>query len=244
MVEATGVTNLELVAADISQVEFNIDFDYIICHGVFSWVPEAVREAILTTIQQYLTPNGIAFISYNTFPGWKSKNIIKNLMKLGTIGWQGDKLSQLERALDFTEQTGRVIKRNSWHLLSKTFDDIYNPIVSAQKSYLAHEYLETYNFPLYFMDIIKILRGLINYTAIYFSMRAVDIQPMGDRPYVAREAIEIEALIFSREQQPRSSSDIDDEEIVVWLNAALENLELKGYFNPLPQGSFVHSCSK
>lgn len=48
MMEQVGVKNVaELVAADISQVSFNIKFDYIICHGVFSWVPEAVRHAIL-----------------------------------------------------------------------------------------------------------------------------------------------------------------------------------------------------
>lgn len=69
MFEEMGIKNVELVAADISQVSFNLKFDYIICHGVFSWVPEFVQSAILSVIKNYLVENGIAYISYNTYPG-------------------------------------------------------------------------------------------------------------------------------------------------------------------------------
>ena len=45
-------------------------FDYIICHGVYSWVSDAVGESILTVCRDHLASNGVAFVSYNTCPGW------------------------------------------------------------------------------------------------------------------------------------------------------------------------------
>jgi hypothetical protein len=44
-------------------------FDYIIAHGVYSWVPAAVRDALLTLAARRLSRNGVLFVSYNVYPG-------------------------------------------------------------------------------------------------------------------------------------------------------------------------------
>ena len=44
-------------------------FDYIICHGIYSWVLEAVREKLLKICSSNLVSNGVALVSYNTYPG-------------------------------------------------------------------------------------------------------------------------------------------------------------------------------
>jgi 2-polyprenyl-3-methyl-5-hydroxy-6-metoxy-1,4-benzoquinol methylase len=69
--EACGVQNLELRAANITDVtpEWG-KFDYIITHGVFSWVPHDVAEKVLQICAEQLTPNGLAYNSFNTYPGW------------------------------------------------------------------------------------------------------------------------------------------------------------------------------
>ncbi|MFU8839051.1 MAG: class I SAM-dependent methyltransferase, partial [Thiohalomonadaceae bacterium] len=43
----TGLTNIQLQTGDILDYQPEGFFDYIIAHGVYSWVPEAVRKAIL-----------------------------------------------------------------------------------------------------------------------------------------------------------------------------------------------------
>src|SRR5947207_6430747 len=56
-----GITNIELRTLDLT--EFPKDagtFDYIIAHGVYSWVPPNVRAHVLTIVQQHLAPNGVA----------------------------------------------------------------------------------------------------------------------------------------------------------------------------------------
>ncbi|QLB21644.1 methyltransferase type 12 [Vespertiliibacter pulmonis] len=153
MMQAVGVENVELVTADISQVSFKIQFDYIICHGVFSWVPESVQQAILQTIQDYLAPNGIAYVSYNTYPGWKIKDIAKELMLFSSHS----NLPLLERAeqsfgaLKFTSDIFERSLNPFANVLANTFKDI----MKSEKYYIAHEYFEGYNNPLYFKDFIQ-----------------------------------------------------------------------------------------
>src|SRR6516165_7913322 len=70
-VESLGLTNVELKQLSILDVDSDFGrFDYIICHGVYSWVPAAVQEKILEICAQNLAPSGIAYISYNCYPGW------------------------------------------------------------------------------------------------------------------------------------------------------------------------------
>ena len=59
-------------------------YDYIICHGVYSWVPSEVRERILAICQQNLAPNGVAYISYNTYPGWHFRGLVKDIVRFHT----------------------------------------------------------------------------------------------------------------------------------------------------------------
>jgi SAM-dependent methyltransferase len=69
--KATGLSNVELKQASI--LDFNESygkFDYIIFHGVFSWVERNIKQKILQVSNSHLSPTGVAYISYNTYPGW------------------------------------------------------------------------------------------------------------------------------------------------------------------------------
>src|SRR5216684_1854115 len=81
-VTAVGLTNLELRQASILDVDASWgQFDYVIAHGVFSWVPEPVQDKILSICHTNLQPNGIAYISYNTLPGWHMRGMIRDMMR-------------------------------------------------------------------------------------------------------------------------------------------------------------------
>jgi cyclopropane fatty-acyl-phospholipid synthase-like methyltransferase len=71
-VAALGLSNINLRRQSLTDLwSKDGGFDYIICHGVYSWVPEQVRDAILRIARENLAPNGVAFISYNVQPGWR-----------------------------------------------------------------------------------------------------------------------------------------------------------------------------
>ncbi|MFO1396807.1 MAG: class I SAM-dependent methyltransferase [Burkholderiales bacterium] len=67
---ALGLGNVEFVARDLASLSADDGpFDYIVAHGVYSWVPPAVRDALLALMQRVLAPSGIGFVSYNVLPG-------------------------------------------------------------------------------------------------------------------------------------------------------------------------------
>jgi methyltransferase-like protein/SAM-dependent methyltransferase len=152
-IQAVGITNTTLKHASILDVtrEWGA-FDYVICHGVFSWVEVEVQEAILRIASENLAANGIAYISYNTYPGWHMREMVRHMMRYHTGQFErpAERIEQARALLAFLvsashgsgaygEMLGREVER-----LSKTSD-----------SYLYHEHLEQTNTPFYFHQFIE-----------------------------------------------------------------------------------------
>ncbi len=69
-IDSLGLKNIELFTRSIMDIsEADGRFDYIIAHGVYSWVPSEVRKKILDICRSNLSDQGIAYISYNVLPG-------------------------------------------------------------------------------------------------------------------------------------------------------------------------------
>src|SRR3954454_4850783 len=100
--DAVGVKNLDLRAAsimDVSREQWG-EFDYIIGHGVFSWVPPDVQEKILAIAGEQLSPRGVAYLSFNTFPGWHARMWVRDAMLFHTETI-ADALQRARAARDF-----------------------------------------------------------------------------------------------------------------------------------------------
>jgi len=81
-----NLLNLKFHQLDVMKMtvgEFG-KFDYIIAHGLFSWIPSFVREKVLSLYREMLTPNGIGYISYNAFPGAHLRDMVRNMMRFHT----------------------------------------------------------------------------------------------------------------------------------------------------------------
>ena len=73
-IKKVGLTNIELKQLSIDDLPSDIGkFDYIISHGVYSWVPDNIQNAILQASNELLAKDGIAYVSYNTYPGCESE---------------------------------------------------------------------------------------------------------------------------------------------------------------------------
>jgi len=68
-----GLANVEFRVGDLEQGAGQGSFDFIIAHGVFSWVPDAVKLALLRQIAASLAPNGVAVVSFNVAAGWRAR---------------------------------------------------------------------------------------------------------------------------------------------------------------------------
>jgi methyltransferase-like protein/SAM-dependent methyltransferase len=77
-----GLSNIELRAYNIMDVTADFGtFDYIVAHGVYSWVPDFVRDKMLEIYRRNLSPQGIAFVSYNAYPGCFLRDIARHIMR-------------------------------------------------------------------------------------------------------------------------------------------------------------------
>ena len=161
IIEKIGLTNIKLIEKNILDVNEDFGkFDYIIVHGVFSWVPENVKDKIIRICNENLNEEGIAYISYNTYPGWKEPDKIREMMiyankyfpeiSLGDKNKRGKAFisivaEQMKLYEDIVEKKGDFIKQ-------------IEELLEMQDYYVAHEYLESFNHPLYlneFVDLIK-----------------------------------------------------------------------------------------
>ena len=82
LVRALGLSNIELRQADILEPPAELgEFDYIIAHGVYSWVPARVREAMMSIFARHLAPDGIAYLNFNALPGGHLRDIARGMMR-------------------------------------------------------------------------------------------------------------------------------------------------------------------
>jgi methyltransferase-like protein len=77
-----GLKNIRIEELDLMEIEACFgQFDYIIAHGIYAWVPEPVQEKILAICSANLSPNGVAFVSYNTNPAGYVRQILRAMMR-------------------------------------------------------------------------------------------------------------------------------------------------------------------
>ncbi len=85
--EAMGLANVRFHVQDILDMDDRLGaFDYVIAHGVYAWVPDVVREKLMRVVGRLLSPNGLAFISYNAYPGSHLRLVLRDLLLDATRG--------------------------------------------------------------------------------------------------------------------------------------------------------------
>lgn len=154
IVEHAGLKNISLRAASITDVDESWgQFDYILSHGVFSWVPTFVQEKIFEISSQRLAPNGIAYISYNAYPGWHLRSIVRDMMRYYGQSFE-DRVQRVEQAralLSFMAKSAPDLNSPYSRLLAGEAEGLSH----APDSYLFHEHLEDVNAPLYFHQFVE-----------------------------------------------------------------------------------------
>jgi methyltransferase-like protein/cyclopropane fatty-acyl-phospholipid synthase-like methyltransferase len=147
-VERLEFKNIQLKQMNLADVDGSLgDFDYIICHGVFSWVPTEIQDKIFEICVKNLTPQGVAYVSYNTFPGWNMRGMIRDMMQYHSQHFElpQDRVNQSRALLDFLAKHSS--DKNAFGMLLKSELETLRKL---EDSYLFHEHLEEVNSPLYF----------------------------------------------------------------------------------------------
>jgi len=103
LTERLDLRNVQFAVQDLQEFPEDAgEFDYIIAHGVYSWVPEEAQQAILNICEHHLDRDGLAYISYNTFPGGHARQVLRDLATFHTraINDAAQKISAAKKILE------------------------------------------------------------------------------------------------------------------------------------------------
>ena len=152
-IEAAGLTNVELRHQNILDFPASEGkFDYIIVHGIFSWVPQPVREKILAICAEHLTEKGVAYISYNALPGWNMRRTIRDIMLFHTSAVKDPvaRVGHARQLLKFLSDSVPT-ENNAYGILLKAELELISKVAD---NYLLHDYLEEENTAFYFHEFV------------------------------------------------------------------------------------------
>ena len=148
-----GLTNVSLVQSDIASIGSEIGtFDYIIAHGVYSWVDDGVKDALLRLIDEHLVEDGIAYVSYNTYPGWHTMEEVRQLMMFSNR----DKAPFNHKEKVLQGKTGgsiggsQILKNDTLKERKSKFIGALRSVMQKDEYYVGHDHLEPNNDPVYF----------------------------------------------------------------------------------------------
>ena len=152
-IDELDLSNVTLEQGDIVDADFGERrFDYIICHGVFSWAPPEAQRAILNVCADTLADTGVAAISYNVFPGWHARNVIRDICLEHTRDG-GPPRKQVEAVRALLKDIAEV----------SSSKDPYGAIIRSEAarlstrpaSYILGELLAAYNQPFHVREVVS-----------------------------------------------------------------------------------------
>ncbi|MEZ4394723.1 MAG: class I SAM-dependent methyltransferase [Polyangiales bacterium] len=141
--EALGITHARFLARSITDLDASLgDFDFIVCHGVYSWVPAEVRAAVLRVCRERLRPGGVAYVSYNALPGWNALRTLREY--LAEHAPEGPALQRVVRARQALALLSTSLRGDPSPWAAWMRDEL-SGLAEVEDAYLFHEYLEAVN---------------------------------------------------------------------------------------------------
>lgn len=145
--------NISLIQGDIMNFDETLGtFDYIIAHGFYSWISDEMKDKLLDIISKHLADNGIAYVSYNTYPGWHTMEEVRQLMLFANRGH--DELTHKEKVLrgkTVGSLVGsQILNYDNLKERNSKFLGALRSVMQKDDYYVGHDHLEPHNNPCYF----------------------------------------------------------------------------------------------
>ncbi len=148
MADDLGLTNVRLLQLDLRDVPANLgQFDYIIAHGLYSWVPVDVRVHVMPLIARHLAPKGVAIVSYNTLPGCHMRRAVWEVLKYHTRDARDMPAKVAAARSMIALMSVPVVGDNASQLAMR---DEFRNVGAGPDASLAHDDMSEPNNPVYF----------------------------------------------------------------------------------------------
>lgn len=140
------LTNVSFLSSDFRSADDDISgqFDFIVAHGVFSWVSHDNRDAMLKLCAERLRPGGLLYLNYNARPGWNVRGLIRDFLLAQTAHITG-LAARTARAREIAARLADELA-GAEHPYSRLLGNEFRFVGQNHASHTAHEYLAEYNY--------------------------------------------------------------------------------------------------
>ncbi|MFZ0044061.1 MAG: class I SAM-dependent methyltransferase [Solirubrobacteraceae bacterium] len=154
LANAAGLTNLELRLTDLSAptaVQDLAPVDYVIAHGVYSWIPPAARTALLQCCGRFLAPAGIAYVSYNAYPGSYLRDMARDVLDYHLRG-----VTEPDRRLASAHELMQaIVSAQTPTPYARVLREHMERMLAAGEALLFHDDLAPVSTPVYFHEFVE-----------------------------------------------------------------------------------------
>jgi SAM-dependent methyltransferase len=152
-----GLSNVEFIHSNFRTASQEVSgrFDYILAHGVFSWISHDARDALLELCARHLKPGGLLYLNYNARPGWNVRGLVREFLLAQTSGTT----SLATRAEQAQEVSAKVASSlaTEGHPYSQLIANEFRFVCDNPVSYVAHEYLTADNHAYWRSEFLEIV---------------------------------------------------------------------------------------
>jgi SAM-dependent methyltransferase len=196
-ISALGLRNVTLLHVDLIDLSESLGaFDYVIAPGIYSWVPAPVRDRILAVCRALLTPQGVAFVSYNTYPGCHLRQAVWQILQYHVDGISDptERISQARALARFMADCPQTDGSDAAILRGEM-----QAVLDHSPGLLFHDDLAATNAPVYFHQFAAHARG----HGLQFLAEANlhEMQSQAYPPDISRKILELaNASVVDKEQ--------------------------------------------
>lgn len=156
---ALQLANVEFIRADFRTASRQIEgtFDFVLAHGVFSWVNDEARDALLHLISACLRPGGLFYLNYNARPGWNVRGLVREFLLAQTEN-RGPLRARAEHAQEVAARIASALERNE-HPYSRLLANEFRFVRDGNVAWVGHEFLALDNHPYWRSEFLALARN-------------------------------------------------------------------------------------
>lgn len=149
--DSLGILNCTFLHADITALQELPSCDYIVMHGLYTWVHQSVRDAIHHIIERSLSHHGLVLVSYNAYPGWHLYEPLRMMFREYSMGLSEDPFANAEQGIGFLRwmQDQHAEYMNAIPSSASFIEEL----TKHDRRYIIHEYYADHWTPLWFKDM-------------------------------------------------------------------------------------------
>jgi SAM-dependent methyltransferase len=155
-----GLSNVEFIHADFTSADDRLSgqFDYIVGHGIFSWVSDQVRDSLLRLCARRLRPGGLLYLNYNANPGWSVRGMVREFLIAQTAGIAAGLRARAKAAQEVASRMAASLP-NGDQAYSRLLAGEFTFVCENDLSYIAHEYLAEHNRAYWRSEFMALVRS-------------------------------------------------------------------------------------